>query len=159
MALRNIVTEGDDILTKKCREVEKFDEKLAQTIDDMIETMRASNGVGIAAPQIGLLRQICVLEPEEGLVYELVNPVILDSYGEQEGYEGCLSVPGYIGKVVRPQYLKIRAQDRTGAQITYEFRDFEAVVASHETDHLQGILYTTKATDVHIPEAEPEEEA
>ena len=152
MALRNVVTEGDPILEKKCREVERFDEKLSQLIDDMIETMRDKNGVGIAAPQVGILRQICVMEPEPGMVTELINPIIVDAKGEQEGYEGCLSVPGYIGKVTRPTYLKIRAQTRTGAQETYEFEGFAAVVASHETDHLQGILYTSKAEDIHIPE-------
>ncbi len=152
MALRNIVVEGDPILNKHCRPVEKFDRKLAQTIDDMIETMNNANGVGIAAPQVGILRQVCVMEPEPGMVTELINPIIVDARGEQEGYEGCLSVPGYIGKVVRPTYLKIRAQTRTGAQETYEFEGFAAVVASHETDHLQGILYTSKAEDIHIPE-------
>ena len=161
MALRNIVVEGDPILNKHCRPVEKFDKKLAQTIDDMIETMNNANGVGIAAPQIGMLRRLCVVmpDPEEHpeVILELVNPEIVESEGEQEGYEGCLSVPGYIGRVVRPEYVKVKAYDRNGDAYMYELTGFAAVVASHEIDHLDGILYTSKAEDVHIPQ--PEEDA
>ena len=151
MALRNIVVEGDEILTKKCREVVKFDDRLAELLDDMIGTMREAEGVGIAAPQVGILRQVCVIEPEPGYVTELINPIILEQEGEQEGYEGCLSVPGYIGCVKRPMKIKVRAQTRTGGQETYVFEGFDAVAACHEMDHLKGILYTSKATDVHKP--------
>ena len=130
---------------------------LAELIDDMIETMRDAEGVGIAAPQVGILRQVCVIEPEPGYVTELINPVIIEQEGEQEGYEGCLSVPGYIGCVKRPMKIKVRAQNRTGGLETFEFEGFDAVAASHEMDHLKGILYTSKATDVHKP-APPEED-
>lgn len=154
MALRNIVVEGDEILTKPCREVVKFDDRLGQLLDDMIETMRHAEGVGIAAPQVGVLRRVCVIEPEPGCLTELVNPVILTTEGEQEGYEGCLSVPGYIGCVVRPAYIKVQAKTRTGEEVTHEFRDFAAVAAAHELDHLQGVLYTSKAKDLHRPDLE-----
>ncbi len=158
MALRNIVVEGDPILAKKCRDVVKFDDRLEQLLDDMIETMHEHQGVGIAAPQVGVLRQVCVMEPEPGMLTELINPVILESKGEQTGYEGCLSVPGYIGCVTRPAYLKVRAQTRTGGLETYEFEEFDAIVASHEMDHLQGIVYTSKATDLHQPVESDDEE-
>lgn len=158
MALRNIVVKGDDILTKKCREVVKFDARLAELLDDMIETMRHAEGVGIAAPQVGILRQACVIEPEPGYVTELINPVIIGQEGEQEGYEGCLSVPGYIGCVKRPLKVKVRAQNRKGGLENFTFEGFSAIAACHEMDHLKGILYTDKATDVHIPEPDDGEE-
>ena len=157
MALRTIVEKGDPLLEKKSREVTDINERILQLLDDMIETMRNAEGVGIAAPQVGILRQVCVIEPEPGYVTELINPVIIEQEGEQEGYEGCLSVPGYIGCVKRPMKIKVRAQNRTGGLETFEFEGFDAVAASHEMDHLKGILYTSKATDVHKP-APPEED-
>ncbi|MEG0392259.1 MAG: peptide deformylase [Anaerovoracaceae bacterium] len=156
MALRNIVTEGEEILGKKCRVVEKIDDKIKMILDDMKDTMREGDGVGIAAPQVGLLKRICIMEPEEGVVIELINPEIIESEGLQEGYEGCLSVPGYIGKVKRPTRVRVRALNREGGQENYEFKGFEAVVASHEIDHLDGILYTSKAEDIHRPEEREE---
>ncbi|MGI6256847.1 MAG: peptide deformylase [Anaerovoracaceae bacterium] len=156
MALRNIVKEGDPILTKKCREVEDVNDKIRQLLDDMLETMRSENGVGIAAPQVGMLKRMCIVEPEEGSPLELINPIILEEQGEQEGYEGCLSVPGYIGSVKRPERIKVRALTRRGGQETYEFTGFEAVVVSHELDHLEGVVYTSKAKDIHRPEVEEE---
>lgn len=151
MALRNIFVEGDEILSKKCKKVDEVNEKIRIQLDDMIETMRSSQGVGIAAPQVGLLKRMCVIEPEEGKVIELINPEILGSKGEQESYEGCLSVPGMIGKVKRPLSMRVAALDREGEMKQYTFTDFEAIVASHEIDHLDGILYTSKATDLHEP--------
>jgi peptide deformylase len=158
MALRNIVKEGDPILTKKCREVDDVNDKIRQLLEDMLETMREEKGVGIAAPQVGMLKRICVVEPVEGEPLELINPIILEQQGEQEGYEGCLSVPGYVGSVKRPEKIKIRALNKRGGQETYEFSGFEAVVVSHELDHLDGVVYTSKAKDIHKPEADEKDE-
>ncbi len=161
MALRNIVVEGDDILRKRCREVGEVTDKICVLLDDMLETMRDSDGTGIAAPQVGMLKRLCIVdvdpESEDGEVYELIDPVILEAEGEQEGYEGCLSVPGYIGKVKRPQRVRVSTLDREGNRVELEFRDFGAVVVSHEMDHLDGILYTDKAEDVRRQQFEPEE--
>lgn len=159
MALRNIFVEGEPILTKKCREVEVVDDRIREMLDDMLETMRDSEGVGIAAPQVGLLKRMCILEPEPDTVYYLINPEITGKMGEQEGYEGCLSVPGLIGKVKRPLSMKVNALDYDGTMKQYTFRDFEAVVASHEIDHLDGILYTQKAEDLHDPAKDAPEES
>ena len=162
MALRNIFVEGDDILTKKCKPVGEVTDRVKEQLDDMLETMRDQMGVGIAAPQVGLLKRMCIIEPEEGKVIYLVDPEIVGKVGEQEGYEGCLSVPGLIGKVKRPLSMKVNAKDREGVMHQYTFTDFEAVVASHEIDHRDGILYTSKATDIHEPkpgEMESEESA
>jgi peptide deformylase len=163
MALRNIFVEGDDILNKKCKTVTEVNDRVREQLDDMLETMRDQMGVGIAAPQVGLLKRMCIIEPEEGKVIYLINPEILGKVGEQEGCEGCLSVPGLIGKVKRPLSIKVNALDRDGIMQQYTFTDFEAVVASHEIDHLDGILYTSKATDIHEPQpgemAEPDEDA
>lgn len=152
MALRNIFVEGDEILTKKCKKVGEVTDRVREQLDDMLETMRDQMGVGIAAPQVGLLKRMCVIEPEEGKVIFMVDPEIVGKVGEQEGYEGCLSVPGLIGKVKRPLSMKVNAKDRDGVMQQYTFTDFEAVVASHEIDHLDGILYTSKATDIHEPQ-------
>ena len=164
MALRNIFVEGDEILTKKCKKVDKVDDRVREQLADMLETMRDQMGVGIAAPQVGLLKRMCIIEPEEDKVIYLINPQIIGQVGEQEGYEGCLSVPGVIGKVKRPLSIKVEAMGLDGKMQIHTFTDFEAVVACHEIDHLDGILYTSKATDVHEPkpgeleEEEPEEE-
>ena len=160
MALRNIFVEGDDILAKKCKPVEEVNDKIRLQLDDMLETMRESQGVGIAAPQVGLLKRMCIIEPDAETVYELINPEIVGVKGEQESYEGCLSVPGKIGNVKRPLSMKVNALDRNGVMQQYTFTDFEAIIASHEIDHLDGILYTSKATDIHEPvpdEVESEE--
>ncbi len=152
MALRNIFLEGEDILKKKCRPVGEVDDRIREMLDDMLETMRANEGVGIAAPQVGLLKRMCVMEPEPDRVYYLVDPEITGTSGEQVCYEGCLSVPGYVGKVKRPLSMKVTAAGRDGERHQYVFTDFEAIVASHEIDHLDGILYTSKAADLHRPE-------
>ena len=148
MALRNIVTEGDEILRKHCREVTEVNERIKTTMEDMLETMRAEMGVGIAAPQLGIMRRMFIAEPEPGRVYYMINPEILEQSGSQTGDEGCLSVPGMIGTVERPDYIKIRALDINGAEQVYEFSGFDARVMCHEYDHLDGILYIDKAENI-----------
>ena len=120
MALRNIVTVGDSVLTKVCRPVTKFDTRLSVLIDDMIETLEDAGGVGLAAPQVGILRRVVIVDAGEDGFLELVNPEILEQSGEQTGLEGCLSIPGQYGIVTRPDVVKIRAQDRFGDW--YEYR-------------------------------------
>ena len=147
MALRHIFVEGEEILAKKCRVVDEVNDRVREQLDDMLETMRSMEGV---------LKRMCILEPHPDEVYYLVNPEIMGQMGEQEGYEGCLSVPGLIGKVKRPLSVKVNALDYDGTMKQYTFKDFEAVVASHEIDHLDGILYTSKATDIHDPAQDAE---
>ena len=141
MALRNIVKVGDDILKKKCREVTVFDDKLWVLLDDMLETMREANGVGLAAPQVGILRRVVVVNTGEEIL-ELVNPTLVETDGEQIGAEGCLSVPGKYGLVKRPFYAKVRAQDRDGQWFEAEGEEIIARCFCHELDHLDGIVYT-----------------
>ena len=148
MALRNVVCEGDEILRKKCKEVTEITDRIKMTMEDMLETMRKECGVGIAGPQVGVMRRMFVAEPEPDRVYYMINPVILEQSGEQEGDEGCLSVPGKIGTVVRPDYIKIEATDLDGERKVYELHDFDARVMCHENDHLDGILYIDKATNI-----------
>lgn len=148
MALRNIVIEGDPILRKTCREVPEVNEKIQQTLDDMVETMRDAQGVGLAAPQVGLMRRMFVAEPAPGEIYYFVNPEILSLEGEQESQEGCLSVPGMNGIVMRPQKITIKGLGREGQQQQYTFEGFHAIVMCHEFDHLEGVLYIDKAEEV-----------
>lgn len=143
MALRNIITEGDPTLTKVSRVVTKFDARLHELIDDMVETLKDANGVGLAAPQVGVLRRVVVLDTGEE-VLELVNPEILSATGEQTGLEGCLSVPGKYGIVTRPNVVKVRAQDRDGNWYEAEGEGLIARGFCHEIDHLDGHLYTEK---------------
>lgn len=117
-------------------------------MEDMVETMRSHYGVGIAGPQVGVLRRMFVAEPEPGRLYYMINPVILEQSGSQLDDEGCLSVPGLIGTVDRPDYIKIEALDLDGKKQIYEFEGFDARVMCHEYDHLDGILYTDKATNI-----------
>ena len=154
MALRNVTVIGEDILKKHCREVTELNERTQTLIDDMIDTMHDSMGVGIAAPQVGIARRICVIEPTEDRLMVLVNPEILESEGEQLSTEGCLSVPGKIGDVIRPTRVLVKYMDREGNEHTEEFTDFEAIVVSHETDHLDGILYVDKATNIRTVQDE-----
>ena len=150
MALRNIVKEGDPILSKKCRPVEKFDKKLWDLIDDMIETLADSGGVGLAAPQVGVLRRaVLVLETnvpegEEPVLYELINPEIIEATGEQHEAEGCLSVPEQYGIVLRPSFVKVRAQDRNGEYFEVSGEGLTARCFCHELDHLDGVVFTSK---------------
>ena len=147
MAIRNVVQVGDDVLRKKCFEVTVFDEKLATLLDDMKETVRKEEGAGLAAPQVGILRRAVVIDVDEGF-YELVNPVIVESKGEQTGWEGCLSVRGKRGVVTRPQTVKVEYFDRTGKKKNLTARGFFARAVCHELDHLDGILYIDRAEKV-----------
>ncbi len=153
MGLRNIVTEGDEILSKKAREVSEIDERIITLIDDMIETMRDSEGVGLAAPQVGVLRRVFIIEGEEGII-ELINPEILETEGLRVEEEGCLSVPGMVGVVERPEYVKVKGLNRLGETVEHECRDLMARAVCHELDHLNGILYTQVAKEVHPIEQE-----
>ncbi len=148
MALRNIFTEGDDILRKKSRKVEKINEKVIEILDDMIDTMREHYGIGIAAPQVGILKSMFVVELDDKL-YELINPEILEMKGEVEEEEGCLSVPNKVGMVKRPEYVKIKGLNRYGEEVFYEAEGLLAKAFCHENDHLSGILYIDKAKNVH----------
>ena len=152
MALRNIVTVGDPVLTKKCRPVVKFDDRLAELIEDMKETMQHANGVGLAAPQVGVLRRIVVVDAGDEIV-ELVNPEIVSkSKEEQTGVEGCLSLPGEYGIVTRPMYVTVRAQDRHGDWYEYDGEELVARCFCHELDHLDGHMYTEIAEKMLTPE-------
>ncbi|MBC8533005.1 peptide deformylase [Yeguia hominis] len=146
MAIRNIVTEGDEILTKVCRPVEKFDGKLGQLLDDMYETMQEANGVGLAAPQVGIRRRIVVIDVGEGPI-ELMNPEILrESEEMDEDTEGCLSFPGKYGLVKRPRSVTVRAQDRDGNLFELEGEGLLARAFCHEIDHLDGVLFITRVS-------------
>ncbi len=148
MALRNILKQGDETLTKRCRPVTDFNERLHTLLDDMAETMTTANGVGLAAPQVGILRRAVVVletnvpEGEPERIIELVNPEILESSGEQEGPEGCLSVPGDFGMVKRPDYVRVKAQDRDGNWFEAEGVGLTARAFCHELDHLDGHMFT-----------------
>ena len=151
MAIRQIVKEGDSVLSKKCRVVEKFDDKLATLIDDMIETMHRANGVGLAAPQVGILRRVVVIDIGEGVI-ELVNPKIIAYSGEQESLEGCLSCPGEWGITRRPDYVKVKAQDRNGKEFTVDGKELLAKAFCHELDHLDGVIFKQVAIRMLTPE-------
>ncbi len=139
--LREIVKKGDEVLNKKCHPVTKFDEKLHTLLDDMGETLRQADGVGLAAPQVGILRQVVVVINENDELIELVNPEIIQSSGEQFGLEGCLSVPGRYGFVKRPMVVRVRAQDRDGNTFEVEDQGLTARCFCHEIDHLSGHLF------------------
>ncbi|MCT4621380.1 MAG: peptide deformylase [Marinisporobacter sp.] len=143
MAIRNVVKDGDPVLRKKSRVVEKFDERIKTLIDDMVETMYAADGVGLAAPQVGILKRIIVIDTGEGLI-EMINPEILETKGEQIDPEGCLSVPGATGDVKRPKWVRVRGLNRDGKEIEIEGKDLLARAFCHEIDHLEGILFTDK---------------
>lgn len=157
MALRNIVVEGDEILRKRTREVTEVNNKIRMMLDDMIETMKANNGAGLAAPQVGLLKRMFVAEADGELI-ELINPEIVESDGVQSGDEGCLSIPGMIGTVERPAYIKMKGLNRYGEEIVYEGTGFLPIVLSHEYDHLDGVLYTDKATNIREADHDPDED-
>ncbi len=145
MAIREIVKVGDEVLRMRAKEVTEFDERLGTLIDDMFDTMFRADGVGLAAPQIGIVRRICVVSVDGGRTkYELVNPVVLKSSGTQRGMEGCLSCPGRSGMVARPKKLTVQAKDRHGETKLYKVDGYEAVAFSHEMDHLDGVLFIDK---------------
>ena len=144
MAKRNIVKIGDDVLRKICRTQMNFDERLATVLDDMAETMYEVGGVGLAAPQVGILRRYCVIDIGEGLI-ELINPVIVETEGSQVGDEGCLSIPDRSEVVERPMKVTVRGQNRNGENIVVTGEGLLARALCHEIDHLDGVLYIDKA--------------
>ncbi len=152
MAKLKIVKIGDDTLRKRCREVDQITPRILTLLDDMVETMRAANGVGLAAPQVGILRRIVVVEVEDGEVYELINPKIIAFSGEQEGMEGCLSVPGEWGIVKRPMHVTVRAMNRHGQIVDYTGSELLARCFCHELDHLDGKLYIDRAERMLSPD-------
>ena len=151
MALRKIVTEGDEILLKKCRPVEKFDQKLWNLLDDMAETLYDSGGVGLAGPQVGVMRRVCVIDIGDGLI-EFVNPEIIYSEGSREVVEGCLSSPGEFGLVNRPEFVTARYYDRNGDCYEIDGEELFAQAMCHEFDHLDGILFKTKVIRMLSPD-------
>ena len=156
MALRKIVLQGDECLTKVCRPVTDFKGRLHTLLDDMTDTLLDSGGVGLAAPQVGILRRVCVVLNEDDEVIELVNPEIIFTDGEQTGLEGCLSVPGKYGVVTRPEVVRVRAQDRNGDFFEVEDSDLTARCFCHEIEHLDGHLFI-EHTDRLMTEEELQE--
>ena len=151
MALRKIVTVGDSVLNKVCRPVTKFDSRLHTLLDDMAETLEDANGVGLAAPQVGVLRRVVLVDVGDEIL-ELINPEIIKTEGEQTGLEGCLSVPGKYGIVTRPNVVAVRAQDRFGEWFEAEGEELIARCFCHELAHLDGQLYTEVAKRMLSPE-------
>ncbi len=147
MAIRNVVQVGDEVLRGKCFPVENFDENLWALLDDMKDTVKKEQGAGLAAPQVGVLRRVVVVDVEEGY-FEFINPVIVSQKGEQTGWEGCLSVRGKSGIVSRPMKVKLAYQDRNGEKYLLQAKGFFARAICHELDHLDGILYIDKATHI-----------
>ena len=167
MALRKIVVQGDDCLAKVCRPVKDFNKRLWDLLDDMADTLEEASGAGLAAPQVGVLRRVClVVDHEAEELVELINPEIIASSGEQTGLEGCLSVPGKWGIVTRPYTVKVRAQDRFGDWFELERDDLTARCFCHEIDHLDGHLYvehidhflTEEELQAYLEEEEGEDE-
>ncbi|MBE6777814.1 MAG: peptide deformylase [Ruminococcaceae bacterium] len=151
MAIRSIITDTDPLLHKVCRPVEKFDERLWQLLDDMSDTLAKANGVGLAAPQVGVLRRLFIMNTGDG-VKEYINPTILEESGTQECVEGCLSSPGEYGIIHRPQKVKIQAQNRNGKFFIQSLEGLAAECVCHETDHLDGVLFKSKVVRMLSPE-------
>lgn len=148
MAIRRIVKDGDEILSKKAKRIETINERVIELLEDMAQTMYENKGVGLAAPQVGILRRIIVIDIGEGLI-ELLNPEIIESSdAEILDEEGCLSVPDKVGKVKRPEYVKVKGTNRAGDDVEYEGRGYLARAFCHEIDHLNGILFTEKAENI-----------
>ncbi len=158
MAIRNIRVDGDEVLRKTCKPIEKMTPRLQTLIDDMFDTMYEANGVGLAAPQVGILKRIVVIDVCDGDAYCLINPEIISSDGEQEGDEGCLSLPGLVGKVVRPNHVVCKALDRDMNEITVEGEGLLARAICHELDHLDGVLYKDLVVDGLYSVEPPEKE-
>ena len=148
MALRNIVHDGDPVLRKKCREVTEFNERLHVLLDDMNETLVHANGAGLAAPQVGVLRRVAIVSVDDKY-YELINPEIIKTEGEETSPEGCLSIPGVCGTVSRPYKVTVKAQDRYGKEYTARGEGLLARAFCHEIDHLDGILFTDKIIEYY----------
>lgn len=156
MAIRNIRTEGDPILRKISREVPSVTDRIKVLLDDMGETMYSADGVGLAAPQVGILKRIIVVDPHDektGLV-KLINPEIIEADGEQIGVEGCLSIPDFNATVKRPEHVKVKYMDEEGNEQIWDAHGFPAVILSHEIDHLNGILFRDKYIDEITYEAD-----
>ena len=152
MALRKIVEKGDPILNKVCRPVTDFNARLHTLLDDMKETLEESGGVGLAAPQVGILRRVCIVEDSEGEILELINPEIVSAEGEQTGLEGCLSIPDRYGIVTRPYKVRVRAQDRYGVWFEAEDEELTARCFCHEIEHLDGHLFSEHCDHLLSPE-------
>ena len=152
MAIRTILTEEDPVLHKKCHPVTRFDAKLGRLMDDLKETLAHANGAGLAAPQVGILRRAGVVVDAEDQMLELINPEIIWTEGEQDGLEGCLSVPGRWGMVKRPMKARVRAQDRTGTWFEVEGEEIVARCFCHELEHLDGHLFTERAGRLYTTE-------
>jgi len=148
MAIRNVVQVGDEVLRQRCFEVENFDETLFRLLDDMKDTVKKEQGAGLAAPQVGVLRRVVVVDVEEEGYFEFVNPVITSQKGEQSGWEGCLSVRGKSGIVSRPMKVTLAYQDRNGEKHVIKAKGFFARAICHELDHLDGVLYIDKASHI-----------
>lgn len=148
MAIRNILKQHEETLRKKSKVVTEFNEKLWQLLDDMKHTMVKNNGIGLAAPQVGVLKRVVVIDLGDGLI-ELVNPIVVEKQGVQKEVEGCLSCPNEFGTVTRPKFVTVKAQDRKGKEITLKGQDLLARAFCHEIDHLDGILFKDLATDIH----------
>lgn len=162
MAIRNVRIQGDKVLEKKCKEVKEITPRIHALIDDMFETMYDQSGVGLAAPQVGVLKRIVVIDTTGEDPYVLINPVIEETSGEQSGYEGCLSLPGKSGIVTRPNYVRVRAFDENMQEYVLEGEELLARAICHECDHLDGIMYTSKVEgkiydNSELPENEEEE--
>ena len=147
MAIRNIRTYGDSCLNKECKPIKEMNHKLQVLIEDMLDTMYEANGVGLAAPQVGILKQVVVIDvsPEGDSPIILINPEIIETDGSQTGEEGCLSVPGKSGVVTRPNYVKVKALDENMEEVIYEGTELLARAFCHEIDHLHGVVYVSKA--------------
>ena len=152
MALREIIKKGDPVLEKHCHPVTRFDQKLWDLLDDMRETLAQANGLGLAAPQVGILRRAVLVVNDQEEMLELINPEIIASEGEEDGLEGCLSVPGYWGYVKRPAWVKVRAHDRNGNEFETEGTGMTARCFCHELAHLDGQLYTDLADRIYTTE-------
>ncbi len=144
MGIRNLRTMGDECLRKKCKEIKSISPRIRLLAEDMLDTMYAANGVGLAAPQVGILKRMVVIDVDGEHPYILINPEILETSGEQTGYEGCLSVPGKSGVVTRPNYAKVRATGLDGKEFILEGEELLARAICHECDHLDGIIYVDK---------------
>ncbi len=156
MAIRMIREQGEDVLRKRCKEVTEITPKIVEIVEDMLDTMYEANGVGLAAPQVGILKRIVVIDIGEGPIV-LINPEIIETSGKQTGNEGCLSVPGKVGVVTRPNYVKAKAIDITGQSIIVEGEELMARAICHELDHLDGVLYVDKV-EGSLEDVEAEEE-
>lgn len=155
MAIRSIVVQGDPILKKVCKPVKEITDRIRVQCQDMIDTMMDADGVGLASPQIGIIKRIFVCRPhldDPEKIYVMINPEITHMEGSQDSVEGCLSVPGYVGGVDRPELVRITAQDINGETQEYEFDGFAATCICHEYDHLDGILYVDKSDSVMTAE-------